>query len=493
MPIERIFDIQWFDWGEADDIYKWPANSFYAWENIEVRKDLSWIQLSSVITDTWYTFDAWISYMIHSGELWGLNIWLITCLTNGKIYLGWTLKYTLNTWTSAWDRITWIGINFISWVQYYYMITESSSGTVKIHKFNSSLVYQSTLASTITVQTWTLKRAFTISSTWNLYIALMNKVYVIDSWEVLEEQLELPSEEYISWFTEFQDTFKIYTNKQNIGVQYVWDWVNTTIRYRQEWVNLNIMSVTNDWAYDYALLWFNSESASLYKIAWTQKQEFRVNLDDNANARILWAGYYGTWAQFITNRQWIIYISGKTKESANYWVFTYGNYYPWASLSLTQSYTWTTKEFLYTAHSTLLSYIADDDNSAPKVYKVSHENPPAFWYADWYVTTEMYQWISWEDKELVKIKIWFRLETGSSFNVYWRTSIWDSWTLIKEVDNATYGDEKRILIAWDEILSSAFGTFNEIQFKISLIAGTSDDYTPIITRFTAYMNVLNND
>ena len=307
------------------------------------------------------------------------------------------------------------------------MFTESSAWVVEIHEFDSALAYDSTLLSTITVQTGILKRTHTITSKWGLYIALQNKVYRLDVFEDLTEQLELPAEEYISWFTEFQDTFKIYANKENIWVQYVWVWSSPFIRYRQEWNNLNVISVANDGAYDYAILWYNEESSALYEIAWTQKKKLRVNLRNNANARLLW-GYYLDAAQYITSQKGMIYISGKTKESANYWVYTYGNYFPWTARSLTQSYTWTTKDFIYHTHDVNISYFADNDGTAPVVYKMSHGNPPAFWYKDWYVTTAMYQWISWEDKELVNIKIWFRLETWTSFTVSARTAIWDAWS-----------------------------------------------------------------
>jgi hypothetical protein len=53
--------------------------------------------------------------------------------------------------------------------------------------------------------------------------------------------ITLPQGEYITGFTQFQDSFKIYTRLGNTGVQYGWDGFAIAPTYRQEWRNQPIL------------------------------------------------------------------------------------------------------------------------------------------------------------------------------------------------------------------------------------------------------------
>lgn len=159
---ERIFDLQWFSWWESDDFYKWPADSFYSWENIEIRKNLSWVQIEAVLADTWWTFDSQIACMVSLNTLWIVWGWIITCLYNWKIYLNWwsettwALKTTLATWTASWDKIYGVWVNEVSGTQYVYFISSTSSWTWKIHRSTIALDFTWWVSyRTYTVSSWT--------------------------------------------------------------------------------------------------------------------------------------------------------------------------------------------------------------------------------------------------------------------------------------------------------------------------------------------------
>jgi hypothetical protein len=229
---------------------------------------------------------------------------------------------TLVDGTQPYNRIRGIGTMVVSGTQYLYYFTDTFFGNGQIHRsptdlssFNLAYRTYTTSAGTSASNVTVLKKAG------DLLFHKNNKVMRLSSIEVVDDRLELPSTEVIVRMTQFQNNYKVYSNSQSTGVQYVWDGDNTTPDYRQEWVNQPVLGVTNDGAYDYAILGFNSSYSDLYLISGTQKQELRVNLESASWSRVF--------AGDISIREAIVYISGgQTGESGNYGVYTYGNYYP---------------------------------------------------------------------------------------------------------------------------------------------------------------------
>lgn len=476
----RIFDITSYIWWESDDIYKWPDNSFYSAENVDIRKQMNWVKLSCALTDTWLVFDATITAMLHTDELW-IPWWLITCLSNGKIYLDSNLMVTLSTWTTAWNQIIWIWYNVIGWTKYIYLVSKTDSWTGQIHRTNTSLTDWSWISLlTYNVQPWTVLEATTFNNWGLLYIGVQNKILMIDALGSLTYPLILPADEVFKKITKFQNKFYLYLNKGNWWKQYRWDWISESPEYSQEWTNLGIMAVTSDWAYDYAILWFNEEYSWLYQIAWTQKSELRVNLEKSPNSRVL------DW--YISIRKWIVYISWwKSGQSSNYWIYSYWNYYPWTPRSLVQEFSWTTTKFKFHTHTIATSYFADANN---KVWYVTFDNPALVYPTKWYIVTKMYDWIQWEEYSRQKIEVAYKLVDWSSIKIYIRTDFDDDFTLLKTLTFSDNWNEKNYTINWDEIQALELWNFNEVQLKIELYKGTS--WTPEIKRITSFLEVINN-
>lgn len=99
-----------------------------------------------------------------------------------------------------------------------------------------------------------------------------------------------------------------------------------------------------------------------------------------------------------------------------------------------------------------------------------------------------------EEKVIKKIKIWFELELDTSFKIYLRKNIWDTFLLAKTVNWTWYSWKKSLTIYENEIKSLNFWIFNTIQIKIELIRWRWDyiSSTPIIKRVTLFMDVVNN-
>jgi len=467
--MQKIFDIQWFDWWEGDDIYRLPSNWFYAGENIEIRKDLSWIQLSALLEDTWWNFDWNITCIVALDTLWVSGWGIVVCTDTGKIYLNGTLKKTL---ASSYKDVLNIWVNISSWVQYVYYVTKNSFGTGKIHRSTTNINTWVEDHREYTVATGNTGYAWIINNTWLLYIAIQNKVFILDEDEILYDYFIIPDKEWIKFISQFQDTFKVYANNVNTGIQYIWDGASTNPTYRQEWYNQPILWWVNDWSYDYVILGFNENYSDLYQVAGTQKQEIRSNLETSTLSRVL------NW--FLSIRQWIVYISWwKSWESSNYGIYTYGNYYPWARKSLVQSHSWTSNAFLWHCHSETNSYFACADD---KVYKVSHNNPPTSYATNWYIESWVYQGDVWSEMNFDKVRIGYKLN-GGTIIVKVRTGFWNTWKTIKTI---TDGSAK--LITTNEVNTALWtwlGNFYEFQVRLEL---TSWTWTPIVRRCTTWLN-----
>lgn len=486
--IERIWDIQWFSWWESDDIYIWPKDSFFSWEWIEIRKNLSGVRLSSGLVNTWWSISGTICYMANLETLGIIWWWTVVCTESWNIYLDWVLKETISTWTAAFNKVIGIWVMTVSWSQYVYYISSCILWWAQIHRSNSDLS-SFTISYKSFVTSYSIpNKSIIINSNWYLYIWYNNKILSLYSvWEILTDWLILPEKEIITWFTQFQNQYKIYSNLWNSWIQYLWDWSSIEPDYRQIWENQPVLWVVNDWPYDYAILWFNEHYSDLYLITWTQKQEIRVNLEASFSSRIL------QWN--ISIREWIVYISwGQSWESYNYWIYTYWNYYPGAPKSLVQEYSWwSLGVFGFHSHWVGISYFSCSDWN---IYSIEHNNPPSInkYATTWYVVTHMYQWNIWEDKKINKIKVWFEVPTSSSIKIYLRSSFGWLWILAKTIDNATYWDKKWLIIFNSELSSLGIWNFNEIQMKIELNQWlTAFDFdTPTVFRITTFMEVVNN-
>lgn len=468
--MDKIFDIIWFDWWEWDDIYRLPPNWFYAGENIEVRKDLSWVQLSALLEDTWWTFSGNITCIASLDTLWVSWGWVVVCTDSWKIYLNGTLKTTL---ASSYNDIYWIAVNTKSdWTQYVYYITKAYSGTGKIHRSTTNLGTFTEDHREYEVASGSSTYVWVVNNTWLVYIGVQNKVFILDNEEILLEYLLLPNKESIKFLCQFQGDFRIYTNNVNTGIQYIWDGASTNPKYRQEWYNQPILWGVNDGAFDYLVLWFNENYADLYQVSGINKQEIRTNLETSTYSRVL-NGY-------LSIREGIVYISGgKSWESSNYGVYSYWNYYPWTRKSLVLSFSKSTNAFMWHCHSEATSYFACADN---KVYQASHNNPPDDYATSGYVESLMYQWDVWNEMNFKEMRIGYKLN-GGTIVVKVRTSFWWTWKTIK-----TITDESAKKITSNELITalaaSPLWNFYEFQVRLEMTPWT---WSPVIRRCTTWL------
>lgn len=483
---DRIFDIQSFTGWEADNIYKWPENSFYSSDWIEVRKDLSYATLSSKHVDTGWTVSGNITCIANLSELgiaWG---GIVICTSSGNVYLNGVLK---NTFTSN-TRVDWIGVMTNSTgSQFVYYYSTPVAGAWVIHRSTSSLSTfiqgHRSYAATGTIYNDNSIIQI-INNNGLLYATICNCIVELDKTEVVSNALILPTEESIYGFTQFQNNFKIYTNLGNSWVQYFWDGEANLPYYRQLWNNQRVLWVVNDGGLDYAILWYDRYYSDLYLIQGTQKSELRVNQENTS------------WARFfrgnISIREGIVYISGGRSWAWEEGVYTYGNYYPGTNKSLSRIIN-DSDIILLHAHDSQYSYFTTATNN--KIYKIEHGVVPSNlgYVSTGNLQTLMINGQMIEEFSIKKIKIAYKLKTGTSIGVYIRKDESASFSLIKTLDFATYGGKKSYTIVQQEISSANLWNMEEFQIKLVLNAWSNWSiyaYTPSVGRVVAYADIVND-
>ena len=446
-----------FTWWESDTPRKWPANSFQYAEWLDIRKHPWEIRLSWALTDTWWTFADDICFMEDIEKYWGS--WVVVATEDWKIYLDWVEQYTINTWTTVWNQIIGMAYMNISWTDYLYFITRASSWTAQIHRVTIDFNPANWSISHLTINTtsWNFDKAPTISEATRIIFALWGKVFDIDIAETLTTKLEFSENDYIVAMTEFQNQYRIYSNIEDLDTyQYFWDWTSEDFDYKVKWKHLPIRAIENDWGYDYWITWFNQYYSDLYQIAGSQRQELRVNLEASTNAREL--------NEHISSREWIFYISWA--RNWTYWVYTYGNYFPWYSQSLVLEHPHPTDDrILWHTHIASESYFAAADN---KVYVLNHNNPSSNLNTTWYI--ESLVWNGWAWNQFIKKSIdyayvWFDDATWTeSINIYARANGW-AYKLLKTISN---NSEQWVRIDKTEFQSIWLWDFFDLEYKIVL-------------------------
>lgn len=347
MAIERIWDIQGFSGWESDDKTRWPKDSFYSAENVEIRTDLSWARLAAEPIDTGWNITGKITFMQNLEYLWGSGT--MVCTADGFVYVDWIYKHRFTRTEPRYNSIIGIGASTDnSGDRYIYYISQTVLGAWEIHRSNMALNTFDDWYATYTTSLSPSGNCVVLNKAGGIIFSKQNKIINISPSGVVTDALVLPEEETIIGITQFQNNYKIYSSVGTSGVQYYWDWSDTVPTYRQVWLNQSILSVVNDGAYDYAVLWPSEVYARLAIVSGTQKTDLRVNWEANPESRLFTGN--------LSIRNGVVYISGgRTGESDKYGIYTYGSYYPWANKSLVQEYSSpNTARFIFHTHSVFI-------------------------------------------------------------------------------------------------------------------------------------------
>ena len=474
-----VWNLNNFTGWEADNARQWPQGSFRYWEWVDVRRQPWEVSLSKALVDTTWTFTDTILY-IDNIDKYGWS-WIVVACNDWKVYLNWTLKQTISTWTNAHNRIIGMAYMNVSWADYLYYITQTSSWGWEIHRSTMDLATWSIWHISFTANSWawnTTGKAPTVSEATRFIFGIWWRVFNVDNAEVLTTKLTLSAIEDVLWITVFQNQYRVYTNQENeLTNQYFWDWTSTDYNYKTEWVGIPLQAVVNDWWYDYTIAW-DTLSSDFYQIAWTQRQEIRVNNIDWARA----------FDKHISTRQWLMYLSWSLTRVPwipIYWVYVYGSFYPWYPKAMILEHPISSNNILWHTHIAQSSYFACQDD---KVYKVGYATNT--YNTTWYIQTLKYDWWTWNayiKKQIDYAYIGFdNLNASRTIKIY---AIKNGWTpasevLLKTLDGTHFGlnwvridrTEFQALWLWD---------FFDLEYRIVLTWTTSS--SPVFRWIETYI------
>lgn len=466
--------------GEQDTEYIWPAWCYDTWIWIDNRRNPPFIKSSPAMVEE-YTY--WDSICLHKNLE---DFWLsgqLVCLDDWRVYVWSTLKFTINTWTSAWNRVLWVGyISDVSWTSYLYFISDTSIGTGKIHRVPTTIASHTASYLTYTTE-WSviLDKIPVINETTRFIFWVNNKVFEVDNQEVITNYITFPNNQEMVAITEFQNRYTLYYNTISTSpihwYQAYWDWFS----YEIEWNPIirywyPTLAVVNAWAYDYAISWFNENYSDLYLVAGSQWQPIAINPEAKLNSRKFYP--------YISIRAWMVYISWEKLWVK--WVYTYGDYHIWFPKSLTmefvESVTWT-NTFLHHTHTSTKSYFSTDDD---RVLSISYNDPPANYVNNTLVYSKYYIW-NWLHtlKSIDYMYVWYQLPSASySIKIYARKDTW-SFKLLSTITDHT---KEWLLIEASEFSGVDLWDFYKLQFKFELIWPTNPTNTPKIWIVQVFMN-----
>lgn len=486
-----VWNINQYNW-EQDTPYLWPQWCFNSSLWVDIRKEPPFIKLSPAL-QLEHTFDSKVCFQKNLEDFW--LSWMLYCLENGKIYLNWTLKQTINSWTNAWNKI--IGVWYMQnswWTSYLYYFSNLEYNEGKMYRSPDDL-------------SWIWNTAFRNFEVWwvglvndlipvisesdRLIIWVRDRIFEFDELEpaTLTTKLTLQKGEEVIYISEYQNYYRIYVSiwtettwSFSNGRIYEWDWQSKEEwDYIENWKNLPFQWVVNEGAYDKVITGQNNSYTDLYRNPW--KQIIRVNLEWLSSTSDKWKRNF---SKYITTRNEINYISWQNKEWI-YCIFTLWQYFPWFSESLVWEYYIdnTSDYFLFHTHTHEKSYFSRTDN---KIYSALNTNLNIVYNATWYIYTKKWIWNGIHTKKSVDyMYVWYKLSTGTSISIYADSGSWEKLLKTIAITTETPITQKGIRIEANEFQSVDLWDFYELQLKIVLNT-TNTANTPAIWPILLFCN-----
>ncbi len=456
---KNIWDWTWFTW-LADNSYisqKWQYSNWSI--NIDNQTEPWWAKLTPALLEL-YTTDEEPSHILNLEDFWGS--WIYVFCEKWVIYKNWELHYTLDSWDN------------ILWATAAYQIPNKDypdESELFIFIFTKNAVHRMDLKDPVGVdedyRTFiednnTKKCPVTVY--WEIYFISKYIFYRIDKQWTLNIIYRFWIQERLSWLTFFQDNFNVYTTTWWQWRQYIFPILSETPYYNIEWTWLPILWVTNLWATDYVITWYNLNYSDLYLVSWTQRQILKANTEWS------WSRWFN-W--IIHSRLDDIYIAWEYDWIDN--IYKYWNYYPWFSQELTNLIWWWTERFTCFGSSQSALYVWTNAN---KVYIVALNTNA--WAIHWYQTSwelismMMDFWTPESKKSLKEVQITYDNTNTDNSSRWWTITVYarqwqkHTWKLIKTTWSKS--DTWVIKVTASELawLDNPIWDFYQIQFKAVL-------------------------
>ncbi len=439
--------------GICDDVFVWDDWDFQYSKNIDIRRNIKWIKLSSKNTHLFQTD------------------WLISCFLStfvftdkGKIYnQAWTLVYTLGTYP---DKI----LNAVRYKDYYYWITTNYIARVEVSNTESG-TWTNVDEDYINIIPTSAAYFLNIYDEY-LLIWMRDIVYKLDDQWNMEQVVWVEGNikgMFFSWAN-----IVIYTD---IGKKYFWDWessnfISVILNDKQYY-----RSCINDGDMDYMISWISSNplTSALHWSSWYSNWIVKKALD--RNNLFNFTGKYTIWE---INCMWkqnnMIYIPSQQ------WIYGYWTFYPWLNPVINLDY-WIDNDYIWAmkSDSSSITFSYEKDG----IYyldKINTTQNPSLYMDSWELILRAYNWwVQYKNKIINSINLAFeKLNQWEKIEVYLRKN-WNAswWNPVVNIDYSNIYDQeiffKNFSWPWVDI-----GKWNYIEAKIVLYSWTSNLTSPIL-------------
>lgn len=428
----------WYGW-ETNDKYVWTGQGqVLEAKSININKSSKYFYNAN-----WYFPYASFEYNL----LWSINI---------RQLLMWTSFTNRLIFFSEWQiyNFFWLIINtnkniVNAWVIGSKWFILNANWTIDSWTYdnNKDNLWINTL--TQNVKTWlTINSSFApyYINAWKLLLATWSNVYVINpTWWITESTLTVENWWQIRWITKIWNQYNVYVNYWTSSKQYIWDWLDTLANSEINWVDRSILNVATINNIDYVVCddW-------LYIANWYQPTCLyqRTFISDYTNAietyrNKIFIPWYKCVYTYQFNKPWFPWnlttelILPTTIWDQNVSCMT-------INPKVFDTNIWKYTQDIYIAY--MNYYIRNDYRSYIIQYTndrfLSTRNP--IW---WSVRLNPIIWIKWDKKVNKKVRLWYYLNTSTSFTsgqytyawvdkqFYFKHSIWifaekDEWTKV---------------------------------------------------------------
>lgn len=412
----------WIGWPSVDE-NSWPTNAFWNSRNVDTRRNTREISLTE------YTSNSLMTNNEIPVAYWVDEQWTTWCFTRtGGIQNG-TDTYTYST-SNIYNVVQY----WVSWSQPVLFIMTTNA----IHKLARDF---GTLPWVFTLSNWTfnnntgnkpylLFKSWLLIWDWDKIVKITkddnitNSTYTPVSWALSWAAIVFnlkSTNEYIKKMFELGDQVVIFTNRW----QYFWDWFN--LEYDRFVPRESTIINVAQFKTTFYVTTINGTIYTLWKTStWYDRVEIFKEDTNTPYPRLI----FNTNSQYqnaMTVANWIVYFWWMYKWE----VFSYGSYTPWMPETLQRHrlFDWAERVTSLYDNKQWRIYVWAYVGSTYKTGYIQTTNQWVNYFywdyssKDWLMEFKPILWAGrGQDKEMVKYRVWYSVESGHRIVVYGRVN-----------------------------------------------------------------------
>lgn len=361
--------------------------------------------------ETWYLSEYdWTIYNITAKITDVRNMWEIVYETNSYWFILWEnkiLQWQLNKWATD----LWVWASAVNVVDSWVSLPNDLWGWTSSFQENCPYIIRN----------------------WILYVVAgktyWQNIFTIDvsttTWSALTIELNLDRWYNVTYMSQIWDQIIIYANNWKHWRQYFWDWTSSTAWRVIDWYDKPILWWVTLNNIDYLVVW-TDKKRWFYFANWYQPQkifETDVNVANEEAENFFFKLFWNNVMETIWDTIILPWVNS---------IYKYGNETAWLPKWITRDYVpWDIYLMSYedSISNRLIVFYKDSDWDYRRIRQLIQSPDDSTWIypleTNWIIETLSFDnWLYWQEKDAVKIRIWYELapENENGINVYTKTN-----------------------------------------------------------------------